>query len=359
MANVIIYPQGNGNITDPHMLFDDGTNQILFDASGTTIVVSSTTNSNAVSIGSTVVSSGASITDGSLYVGGIQMINSSAVWVGPSSGLTGAQGAQGAQGPIGSNGAQGAQGTQGVNTGAQGVVGAQGSQGVQGSQGSVVGAQGPQGAQGPSGAPSTAQGAIGNPGATGPVGAPSTSTGALGATGTIGPSGAPSSQGSQGAQGTGGQGSQGAIGVVTGGPGSQGAQGEASAGSQGSQGAAGAQGSASDKRFKNNIKKIENVYEKTKQIEGVNFVWDHEHFTLKKYQTENLYDCVYYGESIGFVAQKLELVVPEVVWTDDDGYKTVQYDLVVSLGIGSVQEQQKRIDKIYKRINKLKELISG
>jgi hypothetical protein len=44
---------------------------------------------------------------------------------------------------------------------------------------------------------------------------------------------------------------------------------------------------------------------------------------------------------------------------DDDGYKSVRYDLMVSLGIGSVQEQQKRIDLIYKRINKLKELISG
>jgi hypothetical protein len=31
----------------------------------------------------------------------------------------------------------------------------------------------------------------------------------------------------------------------------------------------------------------------------------------------------------------------------------------VSLGIGSVQEQQRRIDNIFERINKLKELISG
>jgi hypothetical protein len=31
----------------------------------------------------------------------------------------------------------------------------------------------------------------------------------------------------------------------------------------------------------------------------------------------------------------------------------------VSLGIGSVQEHQKKIDNIFERINKLKELISG
>jgi hypothetical protein len=29
------------------------------------------------------------------------------------------------------------------------------------------------------------------------------------------------------------------------------------------------------------------------------------------------------------------------------------------LGIGSIQEQQKRIDSIYNRINKLKEIIGG
>ena len=56
-----------------------------------------------------------------------------------------------------------------------------------------------------------------------------------------------------------------------------------------------------------------------------------------------------------WIAQQLELIVPEIVWTDDDGYKTVQYDVMVTLGVGSIQEQQKNIDSIYKRINKLKE----
>jgi hypothetical protein len=45
--------------------------------------------------------------------------------------------------------------------------------------------------------------------------------------------------------------------------------------------------------------------------------------------------------------------------TDDDGFKSVNYDWMVSLGVGSVQEQQRRIDSIYKRINNLKEVIGG
>jgi hypothetical protein len=65
------------------------------------------------------------------------------------------------------------------------------------------------------------------------------------------------------------------------------------------------------------------------------------------------------GESIGFIAQDLEKVIPELVFTDDDGFKSVEYGQLVSLGIGSIQEQQRTIDSIYERINKLKEIIGG
>ena len=47
------------------------------------------------------------------------------------------------------------------------------------------------------------------------------------------------------------------------------------------------------------------------------------------------------------------------MFTDDEGFKSVEYGQLVSLGIGSIQEQQKRIDSIYNRINKLKEIIGG
>jgi len=55
----------------------------------------------------------------------------------------------------------------------------------------------------------------------------------------------------------------------------------------------------------------------------------------------------------------LEKVIPELVFTDEDGYKSVEYGQLVCLGIGSIQEQQKTIDSIYNRINKLKEIVGG
>jgi hypothetical protein len=98
--------------------------------------------------------------------------------------------------------------------------------------------------------------------------------------------------------------------------------------------------------------------EKTKQIEGVRFVWDYDNPKLKNNQSIDV-PVAFQGNAIGVIAQQIENILPEIVFTDEDGYKSVQYGLLVSFGIGSVKEQQKRIEEIYKRINYLKEKIGG
>jgi hypothetical protein len=129
-------------------------------------------------------------------------------------------------------------------------------------------------------------------------------------------------------------------------------------GPQGPQGAQGAQGPPSDRRLKDNIKKIDNVLETAKKIEGVSFVWDNTHEKIGG--NDYIYfKSAFSGDSIGVIAQEIEKVIPEIVFTDKDGYKSVEYGQLVSIGIGAVQEQQKRIESIYKRINKLKEVIGG
>jgi hypothetical protein len=95
-----------------------------------------------------------------------------------------------------------------------------------------------------------------------------------------------------------------------------------------------------------------------KQIEGVTFVWDDEHFKIKN-NPSIASPAAFKGESIGVIAQQVETVIPNLVFTDKDGYKSVQYDLMVTLGVGSVKEQQLRIDSIINRINNLKDKISG
>jgi hypothetical protein len=135
--------------------------------------------------------------------------------------------------------------------------------------------------------------------------------------------------------------------------GGQGAQ-----GAQGPTGPQGPQGPPSDRRLKDNIKPLSDVYGKTKQIEGVSFVWDYNHPKIINDKNIEVPEA-FQGNAIGVIAQQVENIVPELVFTDEDGYKSVEYGAMVSLGIGSIQEQQKIIDSIYQRINKLKELIGG
>jgi glutathionyl-hydroquinone reductase len=110
--------------------------------------------------------------------------------------------------------------------------------------------------------------------------------------------------------------------------------------------------------LKDNIKLIDDVYNKTKGIEGVSFIWNDDHSKIKNNESIELMEA-FRGPSIGVIAQQVENIVPEVVFTDEDGFKSVEYGAMVSLGFGSIQEQQKIIDSIYQRINKLKDLISG
>jgi hypothetical protein len=110
--------------------------------------------------------------------------------------------------------------------------------------------------------------------------------------------------------------------------------------------------------LKDNIKKLEKVLDTAKKIEGVRFEWDSTHSKIAKHEHIH-FKSAFSGESIGVIAQEIEKVIPEIVFTDTEGYKSVEYGQLVSIGIGSVQEQQIRIESIYKRINKLKEVIGG
>ena len=111
-----------------------------------------------------------------------QVINSSGVWTGPSSGLVGPTGPQGPQGPIGPIGPIGNTGPGGP----AGPIGPIGNTGPQGPQGPIgpIGNQGPGGPAGPAGP----IGPIGNTGPQGPQG-PIGPIGPIGNTGPQGPTG--------------------------------------------------------------------------------------------------------------------------------------------------------------------------
>lgn len=103
----------------------------------------------------------------------------------------------------------------------------------------------------------------------------------------------------------------------------------------------------SDVRFKTNIRPVTNALDKIKALRGVYFNWKQEAFPQKGFGSQ---------DELGFIAQEVETVVPEVVSKEksEDEYRSVKYDKLVALLVEAMKEQQKQIDELKAEIVQLK-----
>lgn len=85
--------------------------------------------------------------------------------------------------------------------------------------------------------------------------------------------------------------------------------------------------STSDAKFKGNVRPITGALELVKQLEGVRFNWKESG-----------------DEAVGFIAQQVEPVIPEVINTDDNGTKSINYSVIVSVLVEAIKELSDRID---------------
>jgi hypothetical protein len=83
----------------------------------------------------------------------------------------------------------------------------------------------------------------------------------------------------------------------------------------------------SDLRLKSNIETIPSALEKVTSVRGVTFDMHGERAT-------------------GVIAQELEAVLPEAVYDNDDGMKSVAYGNIVGLLIEAIKEQQAQIEEL-------------
>jgi hypothetical protein len=104
---------------------------------------------------------------------------------------------------------------------------------------------------------------------------------------------------------------------------------------------------SSDLRFKTNVRSITSPLEKVKSLRGVYFNWDQKSFPDKNFSDKT---------ELGFIAQEVEKVLPEVVTKDNstEEYRSVKYDKVVALLVEAIKEQQKQIDSLKSEVKKLK-----
>jgi hypothetical protein len=90
-------------------------------------------------------------------------------------------------------------------------------------------------------------------------------------------------------------------------------------------------GGASDERIKTNIKTIENSLDKTLLLRGV----EYKDIRIESEITK-----------IGMIAQEVELIIPEIVTTGDDGMKSIAFQNLVGLLVEAIKEQQKQINDL-------------
>lgn len=104
---------------------------------------------------------------------------------------------------------------------------------------------------------------------------------------------------------------------------------------------------SSDLRFKKNIRPVQNALDKIKALRGVYFNWDQKAFPEKDFGAQ---------DELGFIAQEVEKVVPEIVTKDNTKYeyRSVKYDKLVALLVEAIKEQQKQIDSLKIEIRKKK-----
>jgi hypothetical protein len=161
--------------------------------------------------------------------------------------------------------------------------------------------------------------------------------------GSPGPTG-PSPQGGQGPKGIKGLKGNKGIAGPTGPTGAKGPK-----GGIGDKGPTGA-GGASDIRLKENFQYFEDSLEKIMKLRGVEFVWA---------DVEENSPDIWEVQEIGFIAQEVKEVIPELAFQFPSGLYGVKYENMVALIVDGIQKQKLILDEKEKQLeileNKAKE----
>ena len=99
---------------------------------------------------------------------------------------------------------------------------------------------------------------------------------------------------------------------------------------------------SSDLRFKKNIVTIDNALSKVLAMRGVFYDMRVAEFPDRGFSSNH---------QMGLIAQEVEKVLPEVVSTQNDGYKGVDYQKIIALLIESIKELEQKV-KVLENENK-------
>lgn len=113
-------------------------------------------------------------------------------------------------------------------------------------------------------------------------------------------------------------------------------------------------GQISDARVKKNVHQIDDSLEKLGRLRGVHFDWRREDYPHQRFSE---------GRQVGFVAQEVRKVLPEVVSRNRDGFYCVDYGRVVPTLVeavkelhGAIKERDRQIGALEARLTALETL---
>ena len=98
---------------------------------------------------------------------------------------------------------------------------------------------------------------------------------------------------------------------------------------------------SSDRRLKDNIVNIPNALEKVQSLNGVTWDWNDNADELQKTLS-----------NVGVIAQEVELVLPQLVTTRDNGYMAVDYPKLTGLLIEAVKDLHRQVNELENKLNK-------
>jgi Chaperone of endosialidase len=107
---------------------------------------------------------------------------------------------------------------------------------------------------------------------------------------------------------------------------------------------------SSDRRFKKEITPFAPVLGQLTALQPVHYYWRAEDFPNRHFGT---------AQSYGLIAQEVEQVLPELVTTDSDGYKAVDYTKLPLLTIQAVKELKAENDELKKQVSALKQQVEN
>lgn len=105
----------------------------------------------------------------------------------------------------------------------------------------------------------------------------------------------------------------------------------------------------SDLRWKKDIQQIKYGVSELMKLNSVSYLWNTNDYPDMGFDIETQF---------GFIAQEFEKVIPELVRTDKDGFKSIDYVKLTPVLVEAIKEQQKQIDELKYIVNELSAKLS-